>query len=531
MIDKRPTVSVIIPCYNQGHFLDEAVASVLGQSYQDFEIIIVNDGSTETESISILKNYNKPKTIVAHTNNQGLAMARNHAIQLSNGKYILPLDADDKIGRTYLEKAVECLEANDNLGIVYCEAEFFGNKTGKWELPEYQFPDILLGNRIFCSGFFRKLDWQKTGGYNSKMIYGWEDYDFWLSILELEREVYRIPEVLFFYRSTAGSMAKRMDDEKQISSYAQIFHNHPDLYSKNIKTIFAELIDAKKRLEYSQSLEQRIAVMENSKFWKLREQWIRFKNFSNLKSKLKFFVRNTLFPPKRLKLADRLFRDRMGIEVGGPSPSSFSETGFLPIYPVVNNLDNCTFSSNTIWEGTLKAGLTYAYHPKKQLGNQFILDGTSLEGIPSDRYDFILSSHVLEHIANPILAMQEWLRILKPNGYIVLVLPNKKVTFDRYRPTTQFAHLLEDYQNHTTEADLTHLEEILELHDLTRDPAAGEFEAFKARSLQNFENRCLHHHVFDLNLVKDLIKYLELELLALEESTSMDILAIGQKVK
>ncbi|MBD2199022.1 MULTISPECIES: glycosyltransferase family 2 protein [Calothrix] len=237
MSQESPTVSVIIPCYNQGQYLDESVGSILNQTYQNFEIIIINDGSTNPETIKILKNFNQPETLVINTNNQGLAAARNHGIKVSRGKYILPLDADDKIGNTYIEEAVKLLESNENLGIVYCEAEFFGEKTGKWELPEYRFPDILIKNVIFCSGLFRKSDWLSTSGYNSKMIYGWEDHDFWLSIIELGRDVYRIPKVLFFYRKSSSSMATLMKKEHSRYSYIQLLKNHHKLYIKNISYV------------------------------------------------------------------------------------------------------------------------------------------------------------------------------------------------------------------------------------------------------------------------------------------------------
>jgi glycosyltransferase involved in cell wall biosynthesis len=239
-----PTVSVIIPCYNQGQYLDEAVDSVLNQTYQDFEIVVINDGSTDLKTLDIIKGYNKPKTKVIHTDNQGLAQARNNGIKASKGKYILPLDADDKIGNIYIEEAVKILDTQEKIGIVYCEAELFGDQTGKWKLPDYRFPDILLGNVIFCSAFFRRSDWEKTSGYNSNMIYGWEDYDFWLSILELGREVYCIPKVLFFYRRHAETMSKRMDREHFIYSYSQIFKNHQALYASNISTVFAAMADA-----------------------------------------------------------------------------------------------------------------------------------------------------------------------------------------------------------------------------------------------------------------------------------------------
>lgn len=235
---QNPQVSLVIPCYNHGLYIDEAVKSVLEQSYKNIEIIIVNDGSTDEHTINILNKYEKKKPRVIHINNQGPSIARNNGIKISNGKYILPLDADDKIGSTYVEKAVEVLEQNKNIGIVYCEAELFGQKIGKWELPEYHFPEILLGNVIFSTALFRKSDWEKVNGYNPNMIYGWEDFDFWLSLIELGREVFRIPEVLFFYRQLPGSRNNSMKPEYVVKSYTQLFKNHPKLYSDNIEIIF-----------------------------------------------------------------------------------------------------------------------------------------------------------------------------------------------------------------------------------------------------------------------------------------------------
>lgn len=243
-----PKVSVIIPCYNQGQYLDEAVESVLAQTYQNFEIIIVNDGSTEPYTNQILKDYNKPKTVVIKTENYGLASARNTGIKVAKGEYILPLDADDKIENTYIEKAIRVLDTNENIGIVYCDAQHFGERHEQWS-PEYRFPDILLRNMIFCSGFFRKTDWEKTNGYDNKMIYGWEDFDFWLSLIELGREVFRIPEVLFYYRKYSNSMLESMTQEHKIYSYTRLFENHPQLYIENIKTIFAEIVNLKVAIE------------------------------------------------------------------------------------------------------------------------------------------------------------------------------------------------------------------------------------------------------------------------------------------
>ncbi|HNX59960.1 MAG TPA: glycosyltransferase family A protein, partial [Spirochaetota bacterium] len=132
-----PKVSVIIPCYNQGIYVDEAVDSVLRQTFDDYEIIIVNDGSTDEITNEKLKSYCRPRTRVLTTENQGLAEARNTGIRNSSGVYILPLDADDVIAETYLEKAVAILDGNQKVGIVYSRAMLFGERSGEWRLPVY----------------------------------------------------------------------------------------------------------------------------------------------------------------------------------------------------------------------------------------------------------------------------------------------------------------------------------------------------------------------------------------------------------
>ncbi len=231
-----PTVSVIIPCYNHGGYLDEAVESVLAQTFQNFEIIIVDDGSTDQSTIDLLKGYNKPKTFVIRTDNQGLASARNNGIKEAKGEYILPLDADDKIGKEYLKKAVKILDENDDIGIVYCESVHFGLKKEPFRLPEYSFNQILEANIIFCSSFFRKKNWEQVGGFNINLVYGWEDWDFWLSIVELGLKVYRIPEVLFFYRLKEGSMVDSMTDEHEFFMRLHTVMNHKHLY-KNVAEI------------------------------------------------------------------------------------------------------------------------------------------------------------------------------------------------------------------------------------------------------------------------------------------------------
>ncbi|MXV17501.1 methyltransferase domain-containing protein [Pedobacter sp. HMF7056] len=163
------------------------------------------------------------------------------------------------------------------------------------------------------------------------------------------------------------------------------------------------------------------------------------------------------------------------------------------------------------------------------IGHQYILDAIDLAPIASASYDFILSSHSLEHIANPLKALKEWLRVLKPGGSITMILPDSRYTFDHKRPITRFEHLLEDYRNNTGEDDLTHLEEICALHDFTRDAGVKDQAGFRERSLHNIDNRCLHQHVYDLALLRRIFAYLELKVVLTDASFPHHLTIVGVK--
>lgn len=227
-----PRISVVIPCFNQGEYVAEAVESVLAQSFGDYEIIVVDDGSTDPATVAELDVLDYPKTRLLRTNNQGLASARNNGIVEASGVYILPLDADDRIGREYLEKASAVLDQHPEFGFVYCLAELFGASRGKFYLNNASLEKMLLDSRIFCSAMFRKSDWVVAGGYNPNMIYGWEDWDFWLSLLELGKKPHLIEEVMFYYRVKPRSMIRSMTFEQKIAMHRQLAENHRELYLK-----------------------------------------------------------------------------------------------------------------------------------------------------------------------------------------------------------------------------------------------------------------------------------------------------------
>ena len=228
-----PKVSIVIPCYNHGKFIQETIDSILNSSFKDFEIIIINDGSTDSFTNELLKTLHPPKTRILEIPNSGPATARNTGIQNSLGQYILPLDADDKIHPEYIEKSVEILDNNPNLGIVYCQASFFGAIEGRWHLPSFKSIRMLLkANVIFSTAFYRKEDWILAGGYNPKMKIGWEDYDFWITLLsKTKKTVCQIPEILFYYRVFEISRSY-FANQKEYKLRLQIILNHKLLYLK-----------------------------------------------------------------------------------------------------------------------------------------------------------------------------------------------------------------------------------------------------------------------------------------------------------
>jgi SAM-dependent methyltransferase len=242
-------------------------------------------------------------------------------------------------------------------------------------------------------------------------------------------------------------------------------------------------------------------------------------------------VYNFLLPikAKSFKKLNSQLKDKTGLEIGGLS-EVFMTRGIFPVYSIASRIDNCNFASSTIWEGTIDAGQNFQFNQKKLNGWQYITEATALDKIQSESYDFVLSSHALEHIANPVLALTEWIRVLKEQGLLILLLPHKDGTFDHRRPVTTLEHLLLDFESKTKEDDLTHMAEILELHDLSRDLAAGDIENFKARSERNAENRCFHHHVFDTHLAIELVDYMGLQIQAVETIQPLHILIIAKKL-
>ena len=212
-------ISVIIPCYNQGKFLDDAVNSVLKQTYQNFEIIVINDGSTDKYTNDLLKNYNKPKTKVYITKNQGLASTRNYGFELSDGEFIQFLDADDTLAPNKFEKQINIFRENNSLDVSYTNYTFFYEDTGKYSesqmqglLSESPFEDFVyrwqrgISIPIHCGLFKRKV-------FNNEdpFISGFkavEDWIMWIAISSRKCKFSYLDEDLAVYRIQQDNMTK-----------------------------------------------------------------------------------------------------------------------------------------------------------------------------------------------------------------------------------------------------------------------------------------------------------------------------------
>jgi glycosyltransferase involved in cell wall biosynthesis len=289
-------ISIIVPCYNQAQYLDECLQSVLDQIYQNWECIIVNDGSPDnTEEIAIKWTEKDSRFKYLKKENGGLSSARNKGIENAKGKYILPLDSDDKISTTYLSEAINIFDQEPNTVLVYCNAWLFGGEDGLWDLPEYNYFNLLFSNHIFCSGIFKKEDWIKVDGYDENIKAGHEDWDFWLRILNKDSIVVKLPITGFYYRKKQESM---INDFAKNHKKFQAVNNY--IFKKQ-QNIVESYIDIPSTLAKCLRLEKQYTAKET-------EIYVLKNNYRKLGKQVKFAVLlEAIFFRLLFKLKGKLF--------------------------------------------------------------------------------------------------------------------------------------------------------------------------------------------------------------------------------
>lgn len=276
---RESLISVIVPCYNHSHFIIETLKCIQQQSYSNWECLIINDGSTDDSEEVILNWIEKdPRFVYIYKKNSGVSDSRNLGIAKSKGIYILPLDSDDKISRTYLQEGVKILDNDLGIHVVYCEAEFFGAKSGKWDLPAFSPKEMLCRNIVFCSAIFRRNIFNKTMGYNQNMKNGLEDWDLWLSFLENDAIFYKLPDVHFYYRISEGSRNNSINNSRYKELCIKIYINHINLYMSYFDAP-QELLLKYKELKYSK--EYKIGALILNPLRKLFKSFKYAKSFSS----------------------------------------------------------------------------------------------------------------------------------------------------------------------------------------------------------------------------------------------------------
>lgn len=234
-------VSVIIPCYNDGKFLKNAVASVTQIKSPEIELLIVNDGSTDTETLRELDYYDQKGIKVLSHDNRGIAYTRNRGISEAKGEYILPLDADNVITTGYIEQGIKYLDSNE-FDIVYARPFFLGEDLPerKFQTNEFVGQELIWGNYIDACAIYRRSVWESAGGYDEKMPYqGYEDWELWLSSYLSGFRFKYLDEELYGYTIRSGSMITEVMDEKKRSvCHNYMIEKHATAIVKSLKGVY-----------------------------------------------------------------------------------------------------------------------------------------------------------------------------------------------------------------------------------------------------------------------------------------------------
>jgi glycosyltransferase involved in cell wall biosynthesis len=230
MNKKLPLVSVVIPIYNYGQQFEKTLQSVFNSKYQNIEVIIVNDGSTDEYVLNKLKSLESIDFVkIIHTENGGPSKARNIGVKNSSGQFILPLDADDQIDPDYISSCVTILKNNKNISPVYCDTNHVGEIRGPEKRPEWTFERLKQGPFIVNCSMFHKNAFDEVGGYDEELK-GWEDYDLWIRMAKKGYEGKRIPKFLFTYF--------HHEKDGTVSTEANV--NQQELYNKIMSKNFGQ---------------------------------------------------------------------------------------------------------------------------------------------------------------------------------------------------------------------------------------------------------------------------------------------------
>ncbi|MGB3526585.1 MAG: glycosyltransferase [Flavobacteriales bacterium] len=237
-----PKISVVITCYNLGHYLNEALDSVAERAGRgEVEVIVVDDGSTDPATIEVLDAMDPQLYTLLRQRNMGLSAARNNGIEVARGKYIIPLDADNRLRPAMFEEVVSVLETKPEVDIVFGDAEYFDGREGRFHMGPARLTELMERNRIDACAGFRKTLWERLSGYDEQMLLGYEDWEFWLRSLVSGANFHYTGVILFDYRVRAGSMVT--NTIKHRAGIEEYIFNKPELrFLREHRSTYLELL-------------------------------------------------------------------------------------------------------------------------------------------------------------------------------------------------------------------------------------------------------------------------------------------------
>jgi GT2 family glycosyltransferase len=225
----EPAVSVIVPCYNGGRFLDDLCASLAAQTFRDFEAIVVNDGSTDEATLRKLASLEPPIHVVPQLNKR-LPGARNMGFRAAKGEFLLPLDCDDRLDPSFLAETVAVLrKAPPDVGFAFAHVRLTGDMDGVMPRHFNRFDQLFLNQLPYCM-LIRRAAWQTAGGYDEAMHAGMEDWEFNIRLLRAGFRGVEIAKPLLIYRVSRDGMLMSRTARQHGTVWRYIRSKHPDLY-------------------------------------------------------------------------------------------------------------------------------------------------------------------------------------------------------------------------------------------------------------------------------------------------------------
>lgn len=227
------TVSVIIPCFNLGVFIEECVDSVRAQDVPDSEIIVVDDESTDDATPEALERLARrhPDLRLLKVRYHNVALARNAGFASSQGRFVLFLDADDALGKGFLVATIGALEARRDCGVAYTDVELFGEETGTWRTGPWLFAgEICLDNYFQYCSLIRRDVLDTWGGFNPNLRSA-EDWDFWVKLYGRGVRFVKAPDAVAYYRKrAAGKLATNQPSRPYVIN--RLILNHKPTYER-----------------------------------------------------------------------------------------------------------------------------------------------------------------------------------------------------------------------------------------------------------------------------------------------------------